>query len=74
MQGPAHLVTVLVVVHAGQRAVGVAVNVRVHATGVAVTSPAHVALCAHTHTHTRKQVKSILVDQQIYHLVVTAAT
>lgn len=43
-----HLVTVLVVVHAGQRAVWIAVDVRVHATGVTVAGPPNITLCTHT--------------------------
>lgn len=39
-----HLLAVLVVVHAGQSLVGVAIDVRVRPTHVPVPSPAHVAL------------------------------
>lgn len=38
------LFTVFVVVHAGQRAVRVSVDVRVHSTGVTITCPANVTL------------------------------
>lgn len=43
------LFAVFVVVHAGQRAVGIPVDVCVHATCVSITSPPHITLCTHTH-------------------------
>lgn len=45
------LFAVFVVVHAGQRAVGIPVNVRVHTARVPVTGPAHITLETHT-SHT----------------------
>ena len=45
------LFAVFVVVHAGQRAVRIPVDVCVHSTCVTVTCPAHVTLRTHTHTH-----------------------
>ena len=46
------LFAVFVVVHAGQRAVGIPVNVRVHATCITITCPAHITLHRHTETQT----------------------
>lgn len=45
------LFAVFVVVHAGQRAVGIPVNVRVHTARVPVAGPAHITLETHT-SHT----------------------
>lgn len=70
------LFAVFVVVHAGQRAVGIPVDVRVHPTRVPVTGPAHITLETHTHiTHCfqfeittvmNNIQSSIHVDSQLY--------
>lgn len=52
------LFAVFVVVHAGQRAVGIPVNVRVHTARVPVAGPAHITL--ETHTSQKRIIQVIL--------------